>query len=361
MVAVLKDLSPGAVARAIEWNLFGLYATFDRIPGARVDHEPHLMRVCTGLPHELLNGIFRAQFRTDDIDGSIDEAIEDFRSRELPMVWWTGPSSKPPELGKYLENMGLAHVGELTGTAVDLDTLPETIPASDELTIEVVRDEQTLMAWLGPVAFGYEFPEPVALALFDLFHGFGYDADAPFQHYLVRWKVHPVARCAFGADPSLDPSQDDISHLGERFPLRADWLERVSSALNHHEVRDLLQLRELRPQTVKIAERIAVPLHEQGGLDEVRPLRRVQDLGSEPRVKGISERDDPGDCRFGGSPGAYARTHRLASNEDLLRRQRLPCEPHGPAEVLFLPRQVPRRRPSRVDIPEIEAQRPDAL
>src|SRR5213083_588224 len=201
MVAVLKDLSPGAVARAIEWNLFGLYATFDRIPGARVDHEPHLMRVCTGLPHELLNGIFRAQFRTDDIDGSIEEAIEDFRSRELPMVWWTGPSSKPPELGKYLENMGLAHVGELTGTAVDLDTLPETIPASDELTIEVVRDEQTLMAWLGPVAFGYEFPEPVALALFDLFHGFGFDPDAPFQHYLGRWKGHPVATCSmfFGA------------------------------------------------------------------------------------------------------------------------------------------------------------------
>src|SRR5437667_451638 len=137
MVAVLKDLSPGAVARAIEWNLFGLYATFDRIPGARVDHEPHLMRVCTGLPHELLNGIFRAQFRTDDIDGSI----------------------------------------------------------------EVVRDEQTLMAWLGPVAFGYEFPEPVALALFDLFNGFGYDADAPFQHYLGRWKGHPVATCSmfFGA------------------------------------------------------------------------------------------------------------------------------------------------------------------
>src|SRR5947208_3436836 len=310
MVAVLKDLSPGAVARAIEWNLFGLYATFDRIPGARVDHEPHLMRVCTGLPHELLNGIFRAQFRTDDIDGSIEEAIEDFRSRELPMVWWTGPSSKPPELGKYLENMGLAHVGELTGTAVDLDTLPETIPASDELTIEVVRDEQTLMAWLGPVAFGYEFPEPVALALFDLFHGFGYDADAPFQHYLGRWKGHPVATCSMffgagvagmhtavvpayrvrglGADPSLDPLQDDISHLGERFPLRADWLERMACSCDHDELRGFLQLRDLYSQAAEVAERVAISLDEQGGLDEIRPFRRVQDLGSEPRVERIS-------------------------------------------------------------------------
>ncbi|SRR5438034_4931213 len=196
MVGVLKDLSPGAVARAIEWNLFGLYATFDRIPGARVDHEPHLMRVCTGLPHELLNGIFRAQFPTDDIDGSIEEAIGDFRSRELPMIWWTGPSSKPPELGKYLENVGLVHAGELKGTAVDLDTLPETTPTADELTVEAVRDEPTLMAWLAPLAFGYEFPEPAALALFDLFLGFGFDSDAPFQHYLGRWKGHPIATCS---------------------------------------------------------------------------------------------------------------------------------------------------------------------
>src|SRR5207247_4661318 len=50
-------------------------------------------------------------------------------------------------------------------------------------------------------AFGYEFPERAALALFDLFHGFGFDPDAPFQHYLGRWKGHPVATCSmfFGA------------------------------------------------------------------------------------------------------------------------------------------------------------------
>src|SRR2546430_3509635 len=92
MVDVLKDLSSESLAEAIEWNLFGLYATFGRIPNARVDHHPNVMRVRTGLHHELLNGIFRAQFPTDDIDVSIREVLEDFRSRSLPMIWWTGPS-----------------------------------------------------------------------------------------------------------------------------------------------------------------------------------------------------------------------------------------------------------------------------
>src|SRR2546430_531960 len=79
MVDVLKDLSSESLAEAIEWNLFGLYATFGRIPNARVDHHPNVMRVRTGLHHELLNGIFRAQFPTDDIDVSIREVLDVLR------------------------------------------------------------------------------------------------------------------------------------------------------------------------------------------------------------------------------------------------------------------------------------------
>lgn len=79
---------------------------------------------------------------------------------------------------------------------MDLDLLPESVPTPDDLTIEAVRDEQTLQAWMAPLAFGFEFPEPAALALFDLFHGFGFGPDAPFQHYLGRWKGHPISTCS---------------------------------------------------------------------------------------------------------------------------------------------------------------------
>src|SRR5436309_16035317 len=154
MVDVLKDLSSESLAEAIEWNLFGLYATFGRIPNARVDHHPNVMRVRTARHHEPMNGIVRAQFPTDDIDVSIREVLEDFRSRSLPMIWWTGPSSSPPELGKYLENMGLIRAGSLTGRAVDLDTLPETVPMRDDFTTEGVRDERTIRPWPAPTAVG---------------------------------------------------------------------------------------------------------------------------------------------------------------------------------------------------------------
>jgi len=196
VLGALEDPSDGALAQAIEWNLFGLNAALAGIPRARVDHNPRMMRVRTGLRHELMNGIFRAQLPLDGIDASIRDALEDFRSRELPMIWWTGPSTEPPELGKYLEHAGLVHAGDLTGTAVDLDSLPESVPTPDDLTIEAVRDERTLRTWIAPVAFGYEFPQAAALALFNLFDGFGFDPDAPFQHYLGRWKGHPISTCS---------------------------------------------------------------------------------------------------------------------------------------------------------------------
>lgn len=187
---ILRDLSAGSLTRAIEWNLCGLYATFARIPQARVEHGPDMMRVITGLPHELLNGIFRPRLREDGIGTAIDEAMEEFRALELPMMWWTGPSTRPLHLGKYLENCGLAHVGDLIGMAADLHALNE-LPSPSGLSVRPVQDEATLRTWLAPFAFGFELPESAALALFDLFLGFG--QDSPFRQYLGRWKGHPVA------------------------------------------------------------------------------------------------------------------------------------------------------------------------
>src|SRR2546426_11534821 len=118
MVDVLKDLSSESLAEAIEWNLFGLYATFGRIPNARVDHHPNVMRVRTGLHHELVNGIFLAQLSTDDIVMSIPPDLEDFRTRSLPLFWSPLPSPSPPELGNDCENMCLILAVIVTGSVV---------------------------------------------------------------------------------------------------------------------------------------------------------------------------------------------------------------------------------------------------
>src|SRR3989442_5822737 len=75
----------------------------------------------------------------------------------------------------------------------------------------------------------------------------------------------------------------------------------------------------------------------------------------------ISQRDDAGDLRICGRPSTHSRTHRLTRQEDLVGRHHFVCEQNRSVEIVFLPGQVPRRQSLRVDIPEVEPKRPDAL
>lgn len=178
---------------AIESNLFEFYGSYGRMPGAKVDSSPDLLRVKTGLPHELLNGIFRARIPEENPQAAIDAVLSDFLSERIPMMWWVGPSTEPRNLGKYLEDSGLDHAGELSGMAIDLDALLAHLSPPPELSIDPVRDEETLKVWLTALATGYELPDAAVRGLFDYFRSSGFGPDAPVRNYLGRWKGEPVA------------------------------------------------------------------------------------------------------------------------------------------------------------------------
>jgi GNAT superfamily N-acetyltransferase len=107
----------------------------------------------------------------------------------------------PRDLGKYLENFGFAKTGDLSGMAIDLNTFLLSPAMPRELSIEPVRDTETLKAWMGPFAKGYGMPEAAATGLFNFLRGLGFGPDAPFRHFLGRWKGEPVATTSlfFGA------------------------------------------------------------------------------------------------------------------------------------------------------------------
>ena len=95
MDSVLIDFSAAALTRAVEANFEDLYRRFAAVPGADVVDDPTLLRVCTGIPETVLNGVMCARLSGADVDARIEETVEYFRSRRLPMMWVVGPSSRP--------------------------------------------------------------------------------------------------------------------------------------------------------------------------------------------------------------------------------------------------------------------------
>ena len=144
----LQEISPAELVAAIEANMAEFWRCFGRLPGAVMHDEPDLVWFATGVPDGSLNGVVHSQFTDDDAASRIDETLEYFGRRRLPMQWWVGPSSRPADLGELLEARGLAsRPWRPPGMAVDLGALSRLeTPAG--LTVHRVTDEATVKSWL---------------------------------------------------------------------------------------------------------------------------------------------------------------------------------------------------------------------
>jgi GNAT superfamily N-acetyltransferase len=190
MSEILEDLSSPALIHAIEANIFEMIQLFRGWPQAEMHDDPDLLWTITSIPFPLFNSVLRAQIAPEAIDATLDRAITRYRSRNMPMLWWTGPATQPADLGVHLERHGLIDEGQMPGMAIDLAELNESLPMPAGLTIQRVADSETLNLWNQICATGFEMPGFVGEAFFDLMNSMEPEAMLP---YLGRLNGKPVA------------------------------------------------------------------------------------------------------------------------------------------------------------------------
>ncbi len=107
-------------------------------------------------------------------------------------MWWIGPSTEPSNLGESLTEFGFVN-DELAGMAVDLNTIPQNTSTPAGLEIKRVEDTKTLEKYCRALCVGYEFPDFVGEAYFDLAKSIGLDAQSVFRNYVGLLNGEPVA------------------------------------------------------------------------------------------------------------------------------------------------------------------------
>jgi GNAT superfamily N-acetyltransferase len=191
--AILRDLSPPALAAVIEANHWEFYAFLSRSPHGKSREDAAVKWVMTGIPHPMFNGVFGAQLSADDVGAAIEETMAPFKARHAPMCWWTGPSTRPADLGERLVAHGLRRAEDLPGMAVELSALNEELPDPAGLTIERVADRGALGQFVDLFAQGFRFSDPVRDALFAREVELGFAPGLPWRRYLGRLHGEPVA------------------------------------------------------------------------------------------------------------------------------------------------------------------------
>ncbi len=196
MPDIENDVSPESMARANEANYVATMVGLAHSYGGEVLDEPDLLWYTTGLPVSFLNGVARSNLAPETIDDRIAWVIARARALGLSFDWMLGPSARPSDLGDHLVRHGMTHTGETPAMGVDLAVLPTmpTLPAG--VTIERVRNRESLKLWARTSVVGFGLPDSTIGAFQEIMGRDNLSEDARNYYYLARMDGEPVATSA---------------------------------------------------------------------------------------------------------------------------------------------------------------------
>jgi GNAT superfamily N-acetyltransferase len=191
MSNLLTDMSDTAIA--IEKNGIECCLSWAQWPGMELGDDGKIVWTMTVVAFPFFNNVFGANLNDDEVHQTIEAVLARAGSRNVPMFWWTGPTTQPADLGEHLVAEGFTHAFEAPGMAAELDALPENASAPAGLVVEEVLDVDTLKTWCSVMGTIYEFPDFAVETWFDILAALGLGTGKPFRHFLASVENIPVA------------------------------------------------------------------------------------------------------------------------------------------------------------------------
>jgi hypothetical protein len=146
--------------------------------------SPRIKWSITDIAFPMFNNILGARLKPEEADQEIEAAIARGRTRKVPLLWFTGPSTTPADLGRHLMAHGFSHADDSPGMAADLFKLPESPAAIPGLIITPVTGLDSMKIWCDTAVAGYDMPELAGPAFLDWFSSFSLSRQEPLRHYL---------------------------------------------------------------------------------------------------------------------------------------------------------------------------------
>jgi GNAT superfamily N-acetyltransferase len=194
MSHILADFSMASTATAVEANLFSLFDHLQTWPRIEMHDDGACRWTLSQLPFPLFNSVLRARLHADVADAAIEARIRACTRRNVPMLWWTGPSTRPVDLGERLERRGFLLEPAL-GMVGDIRYISAQ-PAEHLIRIEPVRDAAALATWSRVLCNAFGAPQAFGDAFADLAAAVGLGPTANFRHFLAYLNGEAVATCS---------------------------------------------------------------------------------------------------------------------------------------------------------------------
>jgi ribosomal protein S18 acetylase RimI-like enzyme len=190
---ILSELSgKQSVKSSIQANWEAYHYCLGRSPKVELSMGRYLSWLVTDLPDHFMNLVVSTGLPSEGIDDLIESALVHFRSKNVRKLSWLAHAGLPfTEMHKAMLTHGLTFRESFaTKMAVNLASLPESLPTHPDLKIVPVGDECALRQWIHVASIGFKISEKFEKVWYDFF------ADAifnpQFQTYLALLNGKPV-------------------------------------------------------------------------------------------------------------------------------------------------------------------------
>lgn len=146
MSRVLKEIISESINCYIEKNLDDLYIKSSEHPNFKLSKKKVISWVLAKHAN-WPDCIFRANFENLNVKKEINKVKKLIRKGKAPNGWTVGPLTKPKNIGIFLENLGFSNVYQQAGMAVELKELVIKDIKNNNLVIEKVNNEESLIQW----------------------------------------------------------------------------------------------------------------------------------------------------------------------------------------------------------------------
>ncbi len=146
MNIILKEIISESINNYIENNLDNFYTKASHYPNFIPRIEDKISWVLAKNA-DWPDCIFRADFEDLNVKKEISNVKKLIRKRKAPNAWTVGPLTKPNNLGSLLENQGFSNVYHQAGMALELNDIENIKKNKNDLIIEKVNNEESLIQW----------------------------------------------------------------------------------------------------------------------------------------------------------------------------------------------------------------------
>lgn len=151
-----------ALPVAMEANMARFWSDFGHSVGGEVQLDWGCVRVYSGVPVPLFNGIFQAWVEPDRVERLVQAITGELQARKVPAFWWLLPTERTHKLAQALPKWGLEHVRNLTTMALDLPTLNEQDRAPEGFEVTRVVSPEHFALWNHVANQGTGVPAEIA-------------------------------------------------------------------------------------------------------------------------------------------------------------------------------------------------------